>query len=116
MKPRYEENIEILAKLDGSLLCVLSWRHHTFQEELPRACDTWPIGEFRRYLKIKVIPKLRLQLLQAQKAHIEATKDVAEAAACLPEKVLDQRDVDTLAKAQAKRERKAVKLKVLSLK
>lgn len=112
MKPRYEENIEIIPKIDGTLLVSLTWRDHSFQEELPRAADRWPEKEFRRYLKDIVIPRLRLQLLKVQKEALET--GTAPVEACLPAAELDQNDLDAMNRAESKRERKAAKLKALN--
>lgn len=108
MKPRYDESIEIIPKIDGTLLVSLTWREQSFQEELPRGIDRWPPAEFKRYIKDIVIPKLRLQLLKAQRSALD--DGTAPVEACLPAAELDQHDVDSINKAEAKRQRKAAKI------
>ncbi len=112
LKPKYEETIEIIPKIDGTLLCSLSWREHTFQEELPRGCDRWPEKEFKAHMQSFVIPRLRLQLLKVQRAALEEAEVPPEACVAMAE--LDLGDVDSLQKAGKKRERKAAKLKALN--
>lgn len=109
MKPKYEESIEVIAKIDGSMLAVLTWREHTFHEELPRGIDRWPEAEFKSHMRSFVIPKLRLELLKVQREALEAgTVPVEE---CVPIAEYTPGDMDALGKAQEKRDRKAVKLK-----
>ncbi len=110
MRPKYEETIEIIPKVDGTLVVSLSWRDHTFTEDLPRNIDLWPAAEYKNHIKSFVIPKLRLQLLKVQKNVLETEPELAEN--LTPHIELDQNDVDNMNKAQAKRDRKAAKLKV----
>lgn len=108
MKPKYEETIEIIPKIDGDLLCTLTWRDQTWQEKLPRGCDRWPPKQFQVHLKTVVIPKLRLQLLKAQREALEAETVPIEA--CLAIAEFTPTDVELMRKAEEKRERKAKKL------
>lgn len=109
MKPKYEEAIEIIAKIDGTLLAMLTWRDHTFHEELPRGFDRWPEAEFKSHLRSFVIPKLRLALLKVQREALEAGSVPVEE--CVPVMEYSDRDMEALRKAEEKRERKTVKLK-----
>lgn len=108
MKPKYEEKIAIIPKLDGSLVCVLSWREHKFQQVLPRGIQDWNKDEFKRHISNIVIPKLRLELLKVQKEALEMGD--AQPEECVATLEVSREDADRIAGANLKRERKQLKL------
>lgn len=116
MKPKYEETIEVIGRIDGSLVCTLTWREHTFTYDLPKGFDRWTPTEYKALLKNKVIPELRLKLLSLQKKLLDdapAEEPVKSLEDFLPRIEYSEQDIDKLNKAQAKRERKAAKLKAV---
>lgn len=115
MKPKYEEKIEIIPCLNGRLLCSLSWRGHKWTEELPSNIHTFTEAEFKAHLARFVIPKLRVNLLKAQKEELEKLDESAEIPQdCVTSIEYSEQDLTRMVKAGAKRERKAAKLKVLN--
>lgn len=109
MKPKYEERIEIIPKIDGDLVATLTWREHIFQEILPRGIDRWPEVEFKSHLKNHVIPRLRLELLKAQRQALDDGSVPVEE--CVPVAEYTDADMQKLQIAQDKRDRRSAKLK-----
>ncbi len=117
MKPKYEEHIGIIPRLDGTLVVSLTWRSHVFQEELPRGSDRWTEREFKSHMRDIVIPKLRLRLLKVQRDTLadvkpeDATKTLDN---FLPAIEYSEQDVINIKKAHAKRARKSKKIDSLN--
>lgn len=108
MRPIYAEEIEIIGRIDGSLVCQMRWRDHVWEQDLPRGFDRWDQKAISHHLGTEVIPNLYLKLLKAQQ---QALSDPATAGDdCIARIEYDEKDTDALNRAQAKRERKANKL------
>lgn len=110
MKPKYDEKVEIIPKLDGTLVCSISWNGLTFQEDLPKGIDRWSKAEFKSHLTSFIIPKLRVQLLKAQKAALDDGS--VEPADCFSVIELSAQDIDRINKAEEKRAKRAAKRKL----
>ncbi len=111
MKAKYEETIEIIPKLDGTLVVCLKWRDKSWQEDLPRNIQMRSEKTFKDYLRRGPIPRLRLQLLEAQKAALKAGDAAPEE--CVPILEVTEAEAARMAAAQAKRQRKAGKLQLV---
>lgn len=103
--PQYEEEIEILPKLDGTFFAQVRWRGQTFQEELPRGIEKWSKDEFKAHLRRFVTPKLRLFVLKAQRAALEDGS--AKPEDCLVTRHLTPEEANKIVAAEEKRKRRA---------
>lgn len=106
--PKYEEEIAIIPKLDGTFAAQAKWRDHIFIEPLPRGIQDWTLEEFQAHLRRYVVPKLRVQVLKAQRQALEEGTAQPEDVLVMGE--LSDNDKMKLQTAEAKRQRKALKL------
>ncbi len=107
MKAIYDEEIEVIGRIDGTLVVQLRWRDKAWEEELPRDIGCWPIHEQKTHMAPIVI-RLRLKLLEAQK---EALSDPATTADdCVARIQYDDGDLERMEAAKRKRDRKAGKI------
>lgn len=109
---KYEEDIEIIPKLDGTLVAQVQWRGQSFQEALPRGIQTWTKAEFKAHLRRFVVPKLRLFVLKAQRQALD--EEGVNPEDIIVTRELSSSEVLKMQSAEEKRQRKLLKQKNLA--